>query len=113
VHCDGAPPILDRIMFDRISGHSKSVRALDTRVAKIHHATFRKCDAFNGNSLLRALQKIDCAPVACRESGTYVPPEIGHVASPSIDGFGAPFTHGLSSWMVFANHAICAVNTLC
>ena len=73
------------------SGHSKSVAPLAARVAKIHHATFRKCDVFNGNSLLCALQKIDCAPVACRESGTYVRPEIRDVASPSIDGFGAPF----------------------
>jgi hypothetical protein len=72
-------------------GSIKISEALVPRVAKIHHATFRKCDVLNGNSLLCALQKIDCAPVACRESGTYVRPEIRHVASPSIDGFGAPF----------------------
>jgi hypothetical protein len=61
------------------------------RVARNSSATFQKCDVFSGNRSPEKQQRDGAGAAACRESGTSVPPEIGHVASPSIDGFGAPF----------------------
>jgi hypothetical protein len=75
VHRDGALLMQGRIIFDR----------------KMHPAAFQKCDAFNGNRTSEKQQHDGAGASACRESGTYVPPKTRHVASLSIDGFGAPF----------------------
>jgi hypothetical protein len=62
-----------RVLAKFISGRFKSVTcSTEIALQKNHSATVR-------------------GAAACRESGTYVMPEIRHVASPSIDGFGAPF----------------------
>jgi hypothetical protein len=50
---------------------------------------------------------------ACLKWGTAVPPEIRHVASTSIDGFGMDLERVFQTWTVFTNHAMCAVNTPC
>jgi hypothetical protein len=57
----------------------------------MHPAAFQKCDVFNGNRTSEKQERDGAGAAACRKWGTYVPPEIRHVASPSIDGFGAPF----------------------
>src|SRR5260370_28906621 len=96
-----------RIIFDLNFESPNNRYDRSIRGVKNHHATFRKCDVCSRNGPSEIRLRDGASTAACRETGTCVPPETRHVASPSIDGFGAPF----HTWMVFTNHAMCAVDT--